>query len=119
LINNTSASNTSPNIPSNMKHLLDVNLLLRYSASSRLSLEVSDLPSIHQHQLPERFPRSAYDYLLSLPLSQLTSESLQRTNKLASDTALSLASIRSTSPEAMWKSDLVALRTAIENNNLI
>lgn len=119
LINNTSASNTSPNIPSNMKHLLDVNLLLRYSASSRLSLKVSDLPSIHQHQLPESFPRSAYDYLLSLPLSQLTSESLQRTNKLASDTALSLASIRSTSPEAMWKSDLVALRTAIENNNLI
>jgi hypothetical protein len=113
-VNFNTSTGTTPVVPSSMNHLLDANLLLRYTAASKLSLKVTDAPSVNQQ--PESLPRSSFDYLLSLPLSQLTSESLQRTNKLANDTASALASIRSTSPEAMWKSDLLALKTAIQES---
>ena len=112
--NSSDGSSATPVVPSSMNHLLDANLLLRYTAASKLSLKVTDAPSVNQQ--PESLPRSSFDYLLSLPLSQLTSESLQRTNKLANDKASALASIRSTSPEAMWKSDLLALKTAIQES---
>jgi hypothetical protein len=112
--NSSDGSSAAPVVPTSMNHLLDANLLSRYTAASKLSLKVTDAPSVKQQ--PESLPRSSFEYLLSLPLSQLTSESLQRTNKLANDTASALASIRSTSPEAMWKSDLLALKTAIQES---
>jgi hypothetical protein len=121
---NTTTGTITPVVPNSLSHLLDTTLLSRYSAASKLSLKVTDAPRTQQQQSPSSsspsspsssLPKSAFDYLLNLPLSQLSLESLQRTNKLAQDTEIALAIVRSTSPEAMWKNDLLALSTALKD----
>jgi DNA topoisomerase II len=115
---NTSTGTITPVVPNSLSHLLDTTLLSRYSTASKLSLKVTDAPRTQQQHSSSSssLPKSAFDYLLTLPLSQLTFESLQRTKKLAQDTEIALATVRSTSPETMWKNDLLALSTALSTS---
>jgi DNA gyrase/topoisomerase IV subunit B len=59
-------------------------------------------------------PRVAsFDYLLSLPLWQLSSESLARAVRAATETAAALERVRGTTALSMWEADLTALRAAL------
>jgi hypothetical protein len=108
-------------------HLVDLALLARYRRASAMEIALRGgssgggggggpaPPPAGPGAAPASpsSPSPSFEYLLSLPLSQLTSESLARTNRAAADTAAALEEARRTSAEQLWRRDLEALRTAL------
>ena len=56
---------------------------------------------------------AGFDYLLGLPLSQLSAEALTRTERAAAAAAAALEVARRASLESLWRADLDALRVAL------
>ena len=56
---------------------------------------------------------AGFDYLLGLPLSQLSAEALTRTERAAAAAAAALEVARRASLESLWHADLDALRVAL------
>ena len=79
---------------------------------------VFDFSGKRKQQLLEEFEghgfvQGAYEYLLSMPMWNLTHEKKESLEKELAQKAAELALLKSTSPENLWRKDLQVLRQKI------
>ncbi len=71
-----------------------------------------------KNDFPKLGNNNNFDYLLSMPIYQLTMEKIEELNKLEKDKKAEYNKLNKMKPEDIWKEELIELKAALEKTNV-